>query len=108
MMLTKVTVRPMSGVSAELILSDSTGTLPENDKAFNESIIVNLIRWNGIEAANSSISWHTEGNTVTTTMNDYAGKVITPEDVTAVRIGSQWIELDEMPPEDDSGVTKGT
>ena len=106
MMLTKVTVWPMSGVSAELILSDSAGTLPENDKEFDESITMDMVRWNGIEVANSSVSWHTEGNTVTTTMNDYAGKTITPEDVTAVRINSQWIELDEMTSIDDSDMTK--
>ena len=31
-------------------------------------------------------------------MKDYAGKAITPEDVTAVKIGSQWIEPDQMTP----------
>ena len=98
MTLTKVTVRPMSGVSAELVLSDSTGTLPENDQEFNESITVDMVRWNGMEAGNSSTARHTEGNTVATTMKDYAGKAITPEDVTAVKIGSQWIEPDQMTP----------
>ena len=96
MTLTKVTVRPMSGVSAELVLSDSTGTLPENDQEFNESITVDMVRWNGMEAGNSSTARHTEGNTVATTMKDYAGKAITPEDVTAVKIGSQWIEPNQM------------
>ena len=54
MTLTEITVRPMSGVSAELTLSDSAGTLPENDQKFNESITVDMVRWNGMEAGNSS------------------------------------------------------
>ncbi len=106
MTLTKVTVRPMSGVSAELVLSDSTGTLPENDQEFNESITVDMVRWNGMEAGNSSTARYTEGNTVATTMRNYAGKAITPEDVTAVKIGSRWIELDQMTPAGDSSAAE--
>ena len=106
MTLTEITVRPMSGVSAELTLSDSAGTLPENDQKFNESITVDMVRWNGMEAGNSSILVHTEENTVVTTMKDYVGRAITPEDVTAVKIGSQWVELDQMTPAGDSGAEK--
>ncbi len=96
MTLTKVVIRPLSGVSADLTRDGGAGSLPENDEEFSTSVTMNMVRWNDIEVADASVSIDTDGGSVVTSMNDYAGKVITPEDVTAVKIGGRWIELDQM------------